>query len=289
MEPLIRGISDTARWVAIFRAEETERPDALFHDRLARRLAGERGQQIADAIEFSRKHSWSAVARTWLFDEYISRHVAKGVDTVVDLAAGLDARPYRMNLPPSLKWIEVDLPEIIAYKEAMLAGETPVCQLERVPLDLSNGEERRRLFHSIDTTAGQALIVAEGLIVYLDDTEVRSLAADLSAHPTFRHWVFDLISPGLLWMVQEEMGTILEAGDAPMQFAPDEGEDFVRAHGWTPIESRSNLKTAAQLKRLPDAMLEFAAMPEPEGSKGEFPWSGVCLAENTNRQVLHAP
>jgi len=36
---------------------------------------------------------------------------------VVNLAAGLDARPYRMSLPASLQWIEVDLPEILAYKE----------------------------------------------------------------------------------------------------------------------------------------------------------------------------
>jgi O-methyltransferase involved in polyketide biosynthesis len=39
----IASISDTARWVAIYRAMEFERPDALFHDPYARRLAGERG------------------------------------------------------------------------------------------------------------------------------------------------------------------------------------------------------------------------------------------------------
>ena len=72
MEPLIRNISDTARWVATFRAEESERPDAIFHDPYARRLAGERGEQIANTIEFSKKNSWSFAARTYLFDEFIS-------------------------------------------------------------------------------------------------------------------------------------------------------------------------------------------------------------------------
>lgn len=37
-EPLIRNVSDTARWVAVFRAMESERPDAVFRDPLARRL-----------------------------------------------------------------------------------------------------------------------------------------------------------------------------------------------------------------------------------------------------------
>ena len=51
-EPLIRDISDTARWMAVYRARESERPDAVFTDPFARRLAGERGEQIANAMPF---------------------------------------------------------------------------------------------------------------------------------------------------------------------------------------------------------------------------------------------
>jgi hypothetical protein len=82
MESIIRDIADTARWVAVFRAEESERADAVFRDPYARRLAGERGEQIASAIEFSRANSWSFVARTYLFDAAIERHVAEGFDTI---------------------------------------------------------------------------------------------------------------------------------------------------------------------------------------------------------------
>ena len=52
MSQLVENISDTARWVAIFRAEESERPDAVFDDPFARRLAREKGEQIAYAIKF---------------------------------------------------------------------------------------------------------------------------------------------------------------------------------------------------------------------------------------------
>src|SRR4051794_2293342 len=45
-EPLIRNISDTALWVAMYRAWETERPDPVFRDPYARRLAGTRGEEI---------------------------------------------------------------------------------------------------------------------------------------------------------------------------------------------------------------------------------------------------
>src|ERR1700730_15034947 len=123
MKSLIQNISDTARWVAIFRAEESERPDAIFHDPFARRLAGERGEQIANAIEFSKKNSWSFVARTFLFDVFIKQHVEQGFDMIINLASGLDTRTYRMALPSALKWIEVDLPEIMDYKTSVLVNE----------------------------------------------------------------------------------------------------------------------------------------------------------------------
>ena len=106
---MVRSISDTARWVAYFRALETERPDALFRDPYAERLAGAHGFQIASTLPDGNKHEWAWVARTYLFDQFLSRAIHDGADLVVNLAAGLDARPYRMNLPATLQWVEVDL------------------------------------------------------------------------------------------------------------------------------------------------------------------------------------
>ena len=66
----LRDISDTARWVAIYRAIESERPDALYRDPLARRLAGERGERIAETMTSSlvNRNAWSFVARMVPFD-----------------------------------------------------------------------------------------------------------------------------------------------------------------------------------------------------------------------------
>lgn len=280
MEPLIRNISDTARWVAIFRAEESERPDALFKDPFARMLAGKRGEDIANALEFSKKNSWSFVARTFLFDQFILKHVAQGYDMVINLAAGLDTRPYRMALPSTLKWIEVDLPGMISYKEPLLAGEKPVCSLQRISLDLSLKKERLALFKQLSEQANQILIVSEGLITYLDYHEVESLAEDLSGFNNFKRWVFDLMSPGLLEMAQKELGSFLEEANSRLKFAPEAGESFFLNHGWKPIESKSKLKTAAELNRLNGDMLSYAAYPEPEGARGSYLWIGVCLFEN---------
>ena len=71
------------------------------------------------------------VIRTVIIDDLIKRAIAKGVDTIINLGAGLDTRPYRMDLPRSLRWIEVDYFHVIALKETRLAEETPRCRLER--------------------------------------------------------------------------------------------------------------------------------------------------------------
>ena len=127
-ERLIRNISDTALWVAVYRARENDRPEALFRDPYARKLAGERGEQIAKQMESRVTHEWPYIARTVRFDQILRDQIEDGTDMVVNLAAGLDTRPYRMELPSGLQWVEVDLPAMIDYKEELLRNEKPRCQ-----------------------------------------------------------------------------------------------------------------------------------------------------------------
>jgi methyltransferase (TIGR00027 family) len=275
-EPLIRNISDTARWVAVYRARESDRPDAIFRDPFARRLAGERGEQIANSMPLGRDNDWSMVTRTYLFDQFVMDQVRQGVDMVVNLAAGLDSRPYRLQLPPTLRWIEVDLPEILDYKEGILRAEKPICALERFRLDLFNVNARREFFRQIGSRAKKALIIAEGLIIYLAADQVAALAQDLAASPSFHSWILDIASPGLLRMLQKKMAAQLNQA-APFKFAPDEGPDFFLRYGWKPVDVRSLLKNAAHLKRLSFFLRLIALLPESESSRRNRPWSGVCL------------
>ena len=272
----IHNISDTARWVAVYRARESKRPDAVFRDPFAEQLAGERGKQVAAAMPFAEKNSWPFVARTWLIDRLISERVQNGADMVVNLAAGLDARPYRMELPATLQWVEVDLPEILAHKEEILRNEKPVCALERISLDLANAETRRRLFSRLGQAAKRVLIISEGLLVYLRNEEVAALAKDLAAQESFQHWIIDLASPALLKMLARKMGAPLDQAGIPLRFAPESGPNFFAGYGWTPEEIHPVLHAAAKINRLPVFLRLLAAI-----SSGRFyarqPWSGVCL------------
>jgi methyltransferase (TIGR00027 family) len=279
-DQVVRNISDTARWTAVYRARETERPDALFRDHLARRLAGERGEQITVSMSEGDSATWSWTMRTVLIDRFIEREIGQGADMVVNLAAGLDARPYRMALPPSLTWIEVDLPEILGYKEEILRMERPSCRLERVRLDLSDAAGRRALFEECGRRSKRALVVTEGLLIYLTADEVAALARDLAAPRSFHHWIIDIVSPGLLKMLQKNWGKKLADAGAPLKFGPAEGPDFFTPQGWKPVEVRSMLHAAARAKRLPFLLKLVSMLPESQGPK-RGPWGGICLLGRT--------
>src|ERR1041385_5771684 len=231
---VVRNISDTARWAAYFRAQETARPDALFRDLYAERLCGQHGVDIAHTLPDGNKHAWAWVTRTYLFDYFITQELQQGVDLVLNLAAGLDARPYRMRLRQSLQWIEVDLPEILAYKEEILANEKPTCALERIRLDLADGGARRTFFAELNRRAKKILVLTEGLLIYLSAEEVAALARDLACGASFQRWIMDLASPGLLKMMQKTTGKHLSEIGAPFKFAPAEGPSFFTPHGWEP-------------------------------------------------------
>jgi methyltransferase (TIGR00027 family) len=276
-QAVVRNISDTARWAAVFRARETERTDALFRDPYAERLAGKMGVDIANTLPEGNSHAWAWVARTYLFDQFIAQEIEQGTDMIVNLAAGLDARPYRMPLPASLHWIEVDLPEILTYKEGILANEQPACALERIRMNLSDVSARRALFADLARRASRILILTEGLLIYLSAEEVARLAKDLAAGSHFRRWIMDLASPGLLRMMQRTTGKQLSQVGAPFKFAPADGPAFFTAHGWEPIDVKGLLKTATRFKRPPFFLRLLGRLPEQKGPAGNRPWSGVCL------------
>jgi len=279
-EPLIRNVSDTAHWAAVYRANESERPDALFRDPFARRLAGERGERIFE-LPGQQRNAWAWVMRTYLGDRYLTEQVAAGADLVVNLAAGLDARPYRLPMPASLRWVEVDLPELIDYKEEVLRGEQPACALERVRLDLADADARRALFARLGREAKRAVVLSEGLLIYLTPDEVGALARDLAAPPSFERWILDVVSPGLVRMMQKQVGAHLSQAQAPLLFGPEEGPGFFARYGWEPLEVRSTFRAAIETRRLPWPLRLFGFLPESNGRQGKRPWSGICLMGKT--------
>jgi len=281
----ITSVSDTARWVAMYRAMESERPDALFRDPYARRLAGPAGEEILASMPQGRKWAWPMIVRTAVMDEIVMRLITQqGVDTVLNLAAGLDARAYRLDLPRELRWIDVDLEGILSYKETALAGERPRCGVEFVRADLTDRAVRRSLFQRVGAQAKRALVIAEGLLVYLKPDDVTSLAKDLSAQPAFRWWMIDLGSPALRQFLSRTWGTQLRSGNAPMLFFPEEGTAFFAPAGWDEAEYRPIFDEALRLRRAPKMswLWRLLGLFASKKRRAQFKrFSGIVLLENS--------
>jgi methyltransferase (TIGR00027 family) len=132
------AVAATGLLVAAMRAEESLRDDALFDDPYAARLAGDDGRRLlAESTAATGQPSAPIVVRTRLYDEALLKAHADGLSQVVILAAGMDARSYRLPWRDGTTVFEVDQPQVIAIKDERLAGEQPRCRRVAVGVDLA--------------------------------------------------------------------------------------------------------------------------------------------------------
>jgi methyltransferase (TIGR00027 family) len=281
MSTVVSNISDTARWVAIYRARESQRPDALFNDPFAAQLGGELGARIAGELGSMHGNGWPIIVRTRLIDDLVLQSLAEGCDRVLNLAAGLDTRPYRLRLPAELQWIEADLPAMVDEKTRMMATHAPACRLSREKVDLADAAARREFLTRALGGAKKALVLTEGLLVYLPAETVSDIARDLHAQPNVTWWMMDLSSPRVLAMLRARTRDRMSS-DAQFQFAPPNGVAFFEPLGWRAREVKSLFRAAAKWRRLPLFLRLLAKVfrkdPSPR-NPGRNPFAAVVRFE----------
>ncbi|MEP7056792.1 MAG: SAM-dependent methyltransferase [Caldimonas sp.] len=252
----IRQVSDTALWVAMYRALESDRSDALFKDPFARRMAGERGAAIVRALPLGQAMAWAMAVRTAVIDELVLRAVARGATTVLNLGAGLDARAFRLALPPALRWIDADLPAVIEHRRACMEGDRAACDHSDVVADVCDPAAIEELVARVGRDES-ALVVTEGLLVYMSDGQVESLARELHSACPVRWWLTDLIAPLALHSVGMFWQPHLGPSGVSLRFAPPDSIRFFEALGWHEREYRSIVDEAIRLGRAPPFVAFF--------------------------------
>jgi methyltransferase (TIGR00027 family) len=293
-EPLVQHVSDTAFLIAHHRAIESARPDALFHDPLAARLAGEKGRSISEALPTAGMTGWMVSMRTVIIDDFIRDAIARGIDTVVNLGAGLDTRPYRLELPAALSWIEVDYPDVIAFKEARIGADRPRCKLERIGLDLADLPSRRSLFRRLDGEAGRLLVLTEGVVPYLDVDQAASLADDLRALTRVDGWIVDYVSPES-HAYRRRSGTERFLRQTPFKFRPPDWFAFFAQHGWRPRQMRYLADEGQRLRRRPPLPLRIRVLMAvtrpltPAARRGAFRKSAAYAVLEPTAAVSASP
>lgn len=260
-------ISETAAWVAGYRAAESRRPDRHFDDPYAHLFVprGHPALSVTDDVG-----SGVVVGRTVAFDEIIMQTVAEhGIDLVLNLAAGYDTRVYRLALPPALRWVEVDLEAVLARKRATLASAVPRCNLSFVGLDLSQEAEREALLERIGREAVRAMVLTEGFLQYLADSQVAGLASALFRQPGFRYWLASIMSPRTRDGMNTNARPQLDAAGTSLRFAPEAGCRWFESFGWEPIVTRSTVEEMRRLGRGPDeqTLRELARAAAPASAR----------------------
>jgi len=264
----VTHVSDTARWTAWYRATESTRPDALFNDPLAERLAGEHGRAIVARAPWSSRSGWWLVARTKILDDAIVEAIAGGCDRVLNLAAGLDTRPYRLDLPPDFTWVEADLPTLLEEKTQALADQTPRCRLTRTAVDLADPQARAAFFDDALDGVTKALVLTEGLLMYLADSDVVALSGTFK-RPEVAWWMLDFAFPGLRKQMNTKMADLMK--NAPFKFAPENGVAFFENLGWRVVDAESLMVAARRLDRLPMLLRPATWVPQNLRHPGNMP------------------
>lgn len=219
------------------------------------------------------------VTRTCIFDELILQTIARHkVDAILNLGAGFDTRPYRLPLPRTLRWIEVDRPEVLSYKERQLKKERANCNLERIKLDLCNVSAREKVLQYVNENATRVLVVCEGVLIYFTETQVATLASDLHKHRKFRCWLVDYVSSGTLAFLKYTLGSYLNGNCAQPNFAPEDVCKFFQKNSWKVSTRRSLWDEARRLKREPPWMRSMRSLGFPASGKfiNEFRWKDGC-------------
>jgi methyltransferase (TIGR00027 family) len=174
--------------------------------------------------------------------------VENGVDTVINLGAGLDTRPYRMQLPAGLNWIEVDFEQIITYKNQVLASDKPVCKLRRIAFDLSNEAERKKLFEELGSHTKLALVITEGVVAYINNEDASLLSKDIFTMPAFEYWVQEYRMGGFR-KYGKKNGKAKLMKKTPLLFDVADPIPFFQKDGWKVVEKIGILDEAGRLGR----------------------------------------
>lgn len=258
----INHVSDTALMVAACRALESESPDGLVHDPFAARLAGERGLAMLAGLPRPELMRFGIGMRSRFMDELLLEALgSQPIESVVSVGCGLDTRPWRLELPPELRWIEVDFADMLDYKDAMMSGETPRCRRERMTADVTDTTQRRAVYRA----AGQApaLMITEGLLMYLPAATVEALAAEAGHESGIAHWMSDVATSAFEKAVSMDSYRSVRNVQAPDSLRGEQILDTVRRHGWTTAARRSYLTDVgfamARIERL------FGERPQTEG------------------------
>lgn len=258
----ISHVSDTALMVAACRALESAAPDGFVHDPFAERLAGERGMTILRALPQPEMMRFGIGVRSHFIDELLLETLAsEKIATVLSLGCGLDTRPWRLDVPPELRWIEVDFAEMLDYKNELMLAETPRCRREWIAVDMNDAAQRGSIYAAVGPAP--ALMITEGFLMYLPAATVEALAAEARHTSGIAHWMSDITTTAFMKAINMDTPQSVRNMQASDCLNGEQILETIRRHGWETAARRSYITDMAFAMERVQRM--FGNQPKADG------------------------
>ena len=217
----LSGAAETLLMILAIRAFESQRPDALIKDERAEALVSRMDQDVLRK-KLAKVEDYSQVAmilRSRDFDRHTQDFLARHPDAVVvHIGCGLDTRFERVD-NGQVEWYDLDLPEVIELRRKLIGGEGKryhllACSVLDCMWLEAMSVHRQRPF----------LFLAEGVLMYFDKTEVKSLVLTMKEHFPGAELVFDAYSPFLRW--SHNLRVARKRIGAPLHWALKHSQDL---------------------------------------------------------------
>jgi methyltransferase (TIGR00027 family) len=282
------SLGATALGVAAYRAAETIQPNPLIQDEVASILVSAVGtpgwQRLARADmswldaddDRGRRVMVSSrefvAARTVFFDRFCADAVASGVLQIVIMAAGLDARAFRLTCLREAAVYEIDQPEVLKFKHSTLAAHhvSPIAMLEPVAVDLREDWGAALIESGFQSWEPTAWLI-EGLLPYVPSAAQRRLVSDVTALSAPRSRLAAEAYPSATthfgpermaaWRentgkIHERLGVGVDVTTLTQHDDPTDVAALLADHGWTVTTVDSRNEMARLGRPVPDDLAE---------------------------------
>jgi methyltransferase (TIGR00027 family) len=247
----LSGVARTALYMSLIRQHESRRPDALFRDPLSEALVAELASspgfdELASGLGATRESLDDVLdrpefryfaVRTRYFDDRLIEAMEHGVRQVVSLAAGMDGRAMRLTCPPGTHWYEIDKPEMVAAKEALIAhaGVIPTCSRSGIGADLASdwyGELQAAGFDSLRPSVW----LIEGLLMYVPEEVADSMLARMTAASAAgSRLLLEHLDTRMTRAAAGAVQEAVKAQNSAFVSARDDVGEWLAGHGWRAV------------------------------------------------------
>jgi methyltransferase (TIGR00027 family) len=250
-------ISNTAYYCCGVRMEDAARKKSVCNDIYAKRFMDARAMEIFAPFKSERMPNITSITRCRIIDDLIAEEIRSNDSTYIfTIGAGFDTRPYRLT---GGRWIEVDEPQVIEYKNKKLPAEECGNPLIRIAIDFSTESLPSKLT-DLDNDL-PIVIVIEGVFMYLEPGQISKTVMEIKSLFPKHILVCDLLTKIFFEKFGASIHAKIVGTGASFTTPPENPQQLFIQNNYVEVESIPIVRRAIELGVIWDQLIipDFAA------------------------------